>query len=195
MTKATLLVIQGIDQGSRFEIGEEQVGIGRGVQNALQIHDTEVSRSHAHIKFVGDGYVLSDLNSSNGTYLNGKVIRQCPIHGGDQIQVGRSIMLFSQPHAQVDGSDVADKVAFLAEQDPEDRSSIVHSVPPGSNSDLMSLPAEVKRDEVAQSLANLQVLYRISEEAVRRSIPIEQLLERDSGSDDRRRGSSSGVAC
>src|SRR5579872_4811801 len=49
MSAATLLVIQGVDQGARFEIPEGEVGLGRGVQNVIRVHDTEVSRAHANL--------------------------------------------------------------------------------------------------------------------------------------------------
>ena len=53
MSGATLLVIQGQDQGARFQVGDDPIGIGRGVRNEIRLLDTEVSRQHAQI--VRDG--------------------------------------------------------------------------------------------------------------------------------------------
>ena len=47
VTKATILIIQGVDQGARFEISADSAGIGRGAINEIRILDTEVSRQHA----------------------------------------------------------------------------------------------------------------------------------------------------
>ena len=51
MTQATLLVIQGADQGTRLKLTDQDVGIGRGVWNEFRVLDTEVSRDHALIQF------------------------------------------------------------------------------------------------------------------------------------------------
>lgn len=177
MNRATLLVIQGVEQGARFEIGEEDVGLGRGLQNAVRVHDTEVSRMHARLQYASGKYLLVDENSSNGTYVNGQAIRQRELKNGDQVQIGRTVMLFSQAEAK-DDSDVADRIDLLGQHDPEDRSSIVGATTPQVTQPLATLAAENVPEAVSQTVANLQVLYRIAEEAVRPSISIEQLLNR-----------------
>ena len=65
----SLFVIQGRDQGTKFQLEEGSTGIGRDSANAVQLHDTEVSRRHADIRRQGGALVLSDLESSNGTYV------------------------------------------------------------------------------------------------------------------------------
>src|SRR5260370_42365628 len=87
VSQATLLVIQGVDQGARFEIDDSEVGLGRGVQNAIRIHDTEVSRAHARIARADGKYELIDLHSSNGTFVNGALINTRELVGGEEIQV------------------------------------------------------------------------------------------------------------
>src|SRR5260370_24501633 len=87
VSQATLLVIQGVDQGARFEIDEDVVGLGRGVHNAVRIHDTEVSRAHARIERVEGKYRLTDLHSSNGTFVNGAPLNTRTLVGGEEIQL------------------------------------------------------------------------------------------------------------
>src|SRR5690349_14830286 len=70
MARATLLVIQGIDQGARFELGDDRLSIGRGHQNEIRIPDTEISRQHAFVGKENDKYTVTDRNSSNGTFVN-----------------------------------------------------------------------------------------------------------------------------
>lgn len=178
MAKATLLVIQGIDQGARFEFSDQPVGLGRDVANAVCLHDTEISRCHARIdRARNGGFVVSDLNSSNGTFVNGEVIRSREIESGDQIQLGRSILIFSLADTSTE-EETAEKIAFLPERDTGDLSSIVSSIGHDAAPDLLKQFKGMGPESVAQSLANLQVLYRISEEAVRHSASIEQVLER-----------------
>ena len=75
MPTASLLVIQGVDQGTRFEIESGRIRIGRGAQNEIRILDTEVSRRHATLTCEKDRCVLLDDNSSNGSFVNGQVLR------------------------------------------------------------------------------------------------------------------------
>ncbi len=175
MSQATLLVIQGIDQGARFEIGEAEVGLGRGVQNAIRIHDTEVSRAHAKIVCVDGKFQLTDLHSSNGTFVNGTLTNLRELVGGEEIQVGRTVVLFSIRPARSDARNVAERVALLGEQEVDNRANIVGQTSPQESQALATLTGEMGR---AQTLANLQVLYRIAEEVVRPSNSIEQVLER-----------------
>lgn len=177
MLSASLLIIQGVDQGARFELAQSDLGVGRGSGNPVRLHDSEVSRTHARLHAVNGGYVISDQNSSNGTYVNGQAIRTRPLANGDQIQIGRTILLFSQQELADSGSQLQ-KVALVNRHDPEDRQNIVgHAALAEAGSAVVS-PETGERGNVAQTLANLQALYRISEEAVRPSITIEQLLSR-----------------
>ena len=87
----TLFVIRGADQGSRFELTEPTTRFGREGSNTLQIHDTEVSRHHAEIRSDPSGCTISDLGSSNGTFINGQRVRQHKLQSGDQIQMAMGL--------------------------------------------------------------------------------------------------------
>ncbi|HLJ10695.1 MAG TPA: FHA domain-containing protein, partial [Planctomycetaceae bacterium] len=175
VSQATLLVIQGVDQGTRFEVDDVDVGLGRGAQNAIRIHDTEVSRAHARLSRVNGKYQLTDLNSSNGTYVNGTLINTREIATADEIQIGRTVLLFSTEPGRGDAIPAADRVALLGEQDGESRSHIVGQTASHDGKTLATLAGEAGR---AQTVAILQVMYRIAEEAVRPSNSIEQVLGR-----------------
>ncbi|WP_336522274.1 ATP-binding protein [Planctellipticum variicoloris] len=171
--KATLLVIQGVEQGARYELGDRPYALGRGLQNEIRVLDTEVSRIHASIHRVGDGYVLTDRNSSNGSFVNGSAIRSRPLANGDQIQIGRTVLLFSQEGAAAAPPNL-DRVKLLNQHDPADRSNIVSKV-----SDDSSRPGGFGSvTAAAQSVVNLRALYQIAEESVRPSVSLEQLLQR-----------------
>ena len=178
MLSASLLIIQGIDQGARFELAQVEMGVGRGSGNPVRLHDSEVSRTHARLHPVNGGYLITDQNSSNGTYVNGQAIRTRQLANGDQIQIGRTILLYSQQEAASAESSVVRRVALVGRHDPDDRQNIVGKAGVAEADSVVSLPAAAGRAEVTQTVANLQALYRISEEAVRPSITIEQLLSR-----------------
>jgi len=74
LSKATLLVIRGADQGVRFEIGPKPVSLGRGSRNDIRIGDTEASRQHASIQFSDGQFAVRDRDSANGTLVNGEAV-------------------------------------------------------------------------------------------------------------------------
>lgn len=172
MANASLLVIHGPEQGARFELGDQPVSLGRGMQNSVRILDTEVSRMHATIHRSQTGYVLTDRNSANGTFVNGVAIRSKELAHGDQIQLGRTVILFEESQSDV-APPSSQLITFLTQHDPSDRSSIVSHVSADVARELSSAAAVD-----AAGHTNFGVLYRIAEEAVRPSIPISQLLQR-----------------
>jgi pSer/pThr/pTyr-binding forkhead associated (FHA) protein len=90
----SLFVIQGRDQGTRFRL-DGTASIGRGTSNSVQLHDTEVSRDHAELVLQNERYLIRDLGSSNGTFVNGRQVRECELASGDQLQVGRTLLLYT----------------------------------------------------------------------------------------------------
>ena len=91
----SLFVIQGRDQGKRFELQTHVMGVGRDVSNRIRLHDTEVSRRHAEIRQAADGYHWVDLGSSNGSYVNHARVQQQALRSGDRVQVGRTLMIYT----------------------------------------------------------------------------------------------------
>jgi signal transduction histidine kinase len=180
VAQATLLVIQGIEQGTRFEIDDQNVGIGRGVHNAVRLHDTEVSRTHATISVDNDGFVLTDRNSSNGTFVNGQHVRSVRLRDGDQIQTGRTILLFSQAAAEEASSLAVHRIDLLSRSDPGDRFAIVGQAEQHESHTFLAPAAgeAAARTRPSSALTDLQVLYRITEEVARPSTSLDQLLGR-----------------
>lgn len=173
MPKANLLVIRGVDQGARHELDEREVTIGRGFKNRLRILDTEMSRNHAMIHFDDGAFIFSDRNSSNGSFVNGLQVKSHRLVSGDQIQIGQTTLLFTEV------VEVRKPVPVdLLPEHVDDRSQIVSSVPHDAARKLLERSVAVPKDQTAQTLANLKLLYRISEETVSSSLSIDQLLQR-----------------
>ncbi len=80
--------------GTVVAIGAEPLVIGRRTESTLCINDQRVSRSHARIAWDGQGFLLSDLGSSGGTYLNqSRLIAPVYIRPGDQIGLSNAVMV------------------------------------------------------------------------------------------------------
>jgi hypothetical protein len=85
---AMLLEIEGPRPGRRILLDQPALTIGRGEQCGLVILERQVSRQHARIRQEGDAYVIEDLGSKNGTFLNGQELAGVQeLRDGDEIQI------------------------------------------------------------------------------------------------------------
>ena len=88
----TALVLLG---GKRLVVGPAGVTLGRSRQSDIMVDDPNVSRTHAEIRPRGGSWVLTDLNSTNGTRLNGRRLQGPEVlKPGDEIEVGTSLLTF-----------------------------------------------------------------------------------------------------
>jgi pSer/pThr/pTyr-binding forkhead associated (FHA) protein len=90
----TLRVLDGADRGRIFEDLPAPVTIGREEGNTIQLNDERVSRYHVKIQEDHEKLVLTDLESTNGTKVNGEDIQLRILRFGDMITVGRSVLLY-----------------------------------------------------------------------------------------------------
>ncbi len=91
---AKLVVTKGIHAGSEFYLNKKTDFIGKKGNNNLIIADRSVSREHAQIKYENDKYILTDLNSTNGTFINGIEIKSKILEDRDEIWLGTSVLVF-----------------------------------------------------------------------------------------------------
>ena len=94
MAMITLRVLDGADRGRVFGGLPTPVTIGREEGNVVQLNDERVSRYHLKIQEDQQQYVLTDLDSTNGTKVNGEDVSLRILRFGDIISVGRSVVLF-----------------------------------------------------------------------------------------------------
>jgi signal transduction histidine kinase len=175
---ASLFVIQGRDQGSRFHLEEPVHSIGRTHVNSIRLHDTEVSRNHAELVRRGDAYAVRDLGSSNGTFVNGRLIAEHDLASGDQVQVGRSLLLYTG-NAEDRLEDLSGKVDIVGRADSDDDGSrIVASLSQTGGSEWLMPDARGSSNPwLARARSNLQIMYRTAL-AVSHTMDIDQLLAR-----------------
>ncbi|MBO6003676.1 MAG: FHA domain-containing protein [Aeriscardovia sp.] len=91
---ALLIAVSGFSQNVRYLLDEPSISVGRSMKADILLDDPTVSRRHALFTKVGGTYVLKDLDSLNGTYVNGARIDSLELHSGDAIMIGRFKMLF-----------------------------------------------------------------------------------------------------
>jgi pSer/pThr/pTyr-binding forkhead associated (FHA) protein len=94
MSAVTFQVVEGIDKGRIFKDLNTPVTIGREEGNALRLNDERVSRFHAKVQFDNGEIILTDLESTNGTRVNGNVVQIRRLRVGDKIGLGRSVLVF-----------------------------------------------------------------------------------------------------
>jgi two-component system, NtrC family, sensor kinase len=173
----SLFVIRGRDQGTRFRLDGATVTLGRGTSNAVQLHDTEISREHAEFARQGEAFVIRDLGSSNGTFVNGKPVKEHELASGDQLQLGSTLLLYTGvTEGRVE--DLADKIQIVSRHEEEDGSRIVHTMHQSEGSEILAMPDnETSSPWLARARSNLQIMYRTAL-AVSHTLDIDQLLTR-----------------
>lgn len=92
--KITIHVLEGSDKGIAFRSLDLPVSIGREEGNNIRLSDERISRFHAKIQDDSGEIILTDLESTNGTRVNGNAIHIRRLKPGDRINLGRSILLF-----------------------------------------------------------------------------------------------------
>jgi pSer/pThr/pTyr-binding forkhead associated (FHA) protein len=98
-----LTVIKGFNKGAEFPLEVEEVTIGRGEDNTIVLNIAEVSRAHSALTKVEEGYMIRDLGSTNGTFVDKKEIGgKYLLKPGDTVMLGDAIYL-----------------KYMAEPDPE----------------------------------------------------------------------------
>jgi signal transduction histidine kinase/pSer/pThr/pTyr-binding forkhead associated (FHA) protein len=163
----TLLVLQGPDKGRRFELPDEPLLLGRESRQ-LPLSDNTVSRRHCELLPDGGVWILHDLGSANGTYLNGtRVEGKTSLRLGDQLRVGRTLMVFgSQPGV----SRSSNKVSLTGQEAGMD-ASIMHTVASNEDSMVLAVP-----EPAAAAMSNLKILYQLGA-ALGSSFDSDQVLE------------------
>lgn len=156
---ATLHVLQGPDKGRTYETPNEALVIGRS-SDQVHLSDTSASRRHAEIRPSNGHWLLTDLNSSNGTYLNGqRVVSPAKLKHGDQIKVGSTLLVF---HGKDDVETFAgaQRLTDLLDLDAAGSlggSSILSSMDASEESVILQPP------ETADAVAAWNVVYKVAE--------------------------------
>lgn len=174
---ASLTVIKGPDRGRKFEIDERVPTLGRDAKNTIRLHDSEISRHHAELRKTENGYILYDLKSSNGTYLNGERLEYGLVKTGDRIRVGQSELIFTaDPPPVSQAADLAGKIHMFAGAESVESSAIIRSMKQSEGSQILRFPERAESDWLKHNLSNLAIIYETSQ-AITRISDVDQLLD------------------
>lgn len=177
MALITFRVLDGADRGKVFDNIPTPVTIGREEGNSIQLNDERVSRFHLKIQEDQEKLVLTDLQSTNGTRVNGESVQMWVLRYGDVVYVGRTLLLFgareeiAQRLAMLRGADLSAGVGLDAEEadesvpsvsleeelhwgDAEDARAILHTLLPPE------LPAKLEPGQAAQ-LSELLLFFHL----------------------------------
>jgi two-component system NtrC family sensor kinase len=150
----TLLVLQGPDKGRRYELPDSPALVGRE-SRSLPLSDNTVSRRHCELLPSDGEWIVRDLGSSNGTYLNGgRVMASAVLKIGDQIRVGRTLMVFG---AQPGITRMSSGNVRLEGVESGMDSAIMHTVQSSDDSLVLAVP-----EPAAAAMANLKILYQLA---------------------------------
>jgi pSer/pThr/pTyr-binding forkhead associated (FHA) protein len=89
-----LVVTRGPNAGSRMALTKPVTTVGRHPDSDIFLDDITVSRRHAEVQRVSTGFVVRDVGSLNGTYLNRERVEESPIANEDEVQVGKFRLVF-----------------------------------------------------------------------------------------------------
>jgi pSer/pThr/pTyr-binding forkhead associated (FHA) protein len=94
VTTPMLVVLRGPNAGSRFLLDQDLTRLGRHPEADILLDDVTVSRKHAEVVRRGEGFVVRDAGSLNGTYLNRRRVEEAALRPGDELQIGTFRLAF-----------------------------------------------------------------------------------------------------
>lgn len=145
LTAVTLKVLHGADRGRVYDGLEPPFTVGREEGNDIQLNDERVSRCHFKVQRDNDRLVLTDLDSTNGTKVNGTECQLKILRHGDLIAVGRSLMLVGSE------SEIAARLEAMGDDapsgDPHDATALGNRA---ALSEFPSIPGDLTPGQKAQ---------------------------------------------
>jgi len=187
----SLVIRRGMKAGLQYRLNPERprIRLGRDASNQLQILDKKASREHAEIVFDDGWFVVRDLGSSNGTWLNSdRLEEEKPLEDGDRIRIGGVILEFTEAaDDEVEDAEVieeAEEIEAAGEAaEGEDKAPVEVSVEVEEAADAedaadVEVLAEVEEETDAKDSEDLEVLAEVEEETgAKDSADVEVLAE------------------
>jgi len=151
MSGITIRVLDGADRGRVFQNLAPPITIGREEGNTIQLNDERVSRYHVKIQEDHQRLVITDLESTNGTKINGEDVQLRILRFGDMIALGRSVLLIGSREQ------IAQRLAHLRSEDNEgSRTADPEELEKAAN--ISSLDFELNWSEDADLQATIHAL-------------------------------------
>ncbi len=192
--RASLEVISGPGRGRVFEVRERPITLGREPSNEVPLKDGSVSRQHCRVEWRPNGVHLVDLESRNGTLLNGIAVSEAVLEDGDQIKVGNCVVAFHtvstlstrEAAAYDPGTVIGDQTVVLRrEESVYLRSEESAGKLPANERTVRDLDVLFSFSRAVSTLRSVDELFRKVLEAVRKVAPADRvailLADGDSG--------------
>lgn len=172
MAQFQLVMHAGPTPGKTFPMEGDILTIGREASNPIAINDAEVSRKHTQLVFQGGKHIITDLGSTNGTFVNGqRVTGQKILQPGDVVSLGEKISLLYEAVREVDpnATIVSSSAARVMPQPPATNPAVASrpaapyagQVPPGPEPSSVPVPAAKKSSPIAMIMVILLALCLI----------------------------------
>lgn len=175
MAEVTFQILEGMERGRVFAELETPFTIGREEDNGVQLNDERVSRFHLKVQEDAGKVILTDLESTNGTRVNGVPTTMRVLQVGDLVSIGRCLLVFGNPKEIGQRYRASDSVPLQKLKDvidgshPGDDDDIVetsHTVDPGSAhpsdwSDMLDSASQ----ELAGSTPPIPDTFRLAQRA------------------------------
>ncbi len=179
---ARLLVVQGPDLGRSFELVGPVVVLGRGTGIAIMLSDGRVSRKHAEIHTTSSGFVIHDLDSGNGTQVNGIAVRETHLQPGDRITIGDSVLLLEGTASSIvrisnQAIPRPTEPTRIVVRQAEAASAVLRTIPADVGVEILARPDLASTEWLRSRLANLTVLYEATN-AISQILDVDELLDR-----------------
>lgn len=154
MALVTIRILDGPERGKAYHQVATPVTVGREEGNLVQLSDERISRYHLKIHENGGAIILTDLQSTNGTRVNGEVISVWHLRPGDVISAGRSVLVFGSTE------EITTRLNALAKQD---LSTFVPMGVDGEEFSFLSRSVEhVTTDDVNSSMFDVAIFRGLS---------------------------------
>lgn len=151
-----ILVSKGAGQDEIVAV-ENRLTIGRDQENLLVVTDPRVSRTHVSIEKKNGVFHLKDLDSSNGTYVNGRLVAECDLTIGDEIVLG-STRLKVLPDDFMPHASLQEQVRIVTEE--KDQAMITKSLDSKKSTYMDLEKQKLKLDQFEKTVKNLSILYK-----------------------------------
>jgi signal transduction histidine kinase len=171
---ATLFVLQGPDKGKTFATGQAAAILGRQKDVDIPLTDHTISRKHAEIRAENGHWILTDLGSANGTFVNGqKAYKPIILKHGDQVRLGSTLAVYTgdESEQRFGRSAIPHDLISLDAGSKNFDSSIIKAIPSSEDSVIIAAP------EMIEGLQAWRTMYQLSE-AIGAITSPDELLDR-----------------
>jgi transcriptional regulator with GAF, ATPase, and Fis domain len=178
-----LAVVAGPLKESTLALPDRDVPIGRDPSNLISISDPSLSRRHCVLTPNAGGYTIRDLDSRNGTFVNGLVVKESPLKHGDQISLGDSVLMFlvedEEDHPSSGRVEFEDSVTHATAQlRPQDvlylQPELILNELPAASRLGRNLAALLKISRIVHALHNLEELQEQILNSIFEVVPAER---------------------